>query len=309
MKVSIIGLGRVGSTLAYTLLLKGLADELVLVNRSRDKAEGDALDLQHAHLFIDSKIDIRAGEIADTAGSEVIAYCASAPWKDNFTSRLDAAVANTRLMEELIPPLAEASPDAKLVVLSNPVDVLTWHAIRLSAFPPERVMGTGTLVDSARFRELISAQVGIHPSDIRAYSLGEHGDSQFLAFSCAEAGGEPVEDRPDRRAMFERATHAGYEVFNKKGCTNYAIAMAAAYVIETIRADARHTMPLSTLIDGTDKRGGYAGVAGVCLSVPVVVGREGIVRWMQPELNEEETRAFAHSADVVRAAIVGTLGE
>ena len=303
MKISVIGCGRVGSTLAYTLVLKGLADELVLVNRTRDTAEGDALDLQHAHLFIDKPIDIRAGEIEDTAGSEVIALCASAPWKENFDNRLGAAKANTQLFEELVPPLAAASPDAKLVVLTNPVDVLTWHAIRLSGFPPERVMGTGTLVDSARFRELVSAQIGIHPSDIRAYALGEHGDSQFVAFSCAEAGGEPLEDRPDRRAMFSEATRAGYEVFNKKGCTNYAIAMAATYVIETILTDARHTMPLSVLVDG------YEGVSGVCLSLPVVVGREGVVRWMNPKLNEEEAEAFRASASVIREAIVGTVGQ
>lgn len=301
MKVSVVGLGRVGSTLAYTLVLKELVDELVLVNKTQEVAEGDALDLQHAHLFVDRAIDIRAGEAAATAGSEVVAICASAPWKDDFTNRLDAAAANARLMEELIPPLAEASPDAKLVMLSNPVDVLTWHAIRLSGFPPERVMGTGTLVDSARFRQSVSEQVGIHPADIRAYAMGEHGDSQFLAFSSAEAGGEPLEDRPDRRAMFEAATRAGYEVFQKKGCTNYAIAMAAAYVIESILTDARHTMPLSVLVDN------YHGVSDVCLSAPVVVGRKGVVRWMKPDLNAEEADALRRSAAVIRAAIDQTL--
>ena len=303
MKVSVVGLGRVGSTLAYTLVVKGLPDELVLVNRTRDTAEGDALDLRHAHLFVDKQIDIRAGEVADTAGSDVVVLCASAPWKENFTSRLDAAMANTRLLERLAPPIAEASPDAKLLVVTNPVDVLTWHAIRLTGFPPERVMGTGTLVDSARFRELVSEQVGIHPTDIRAYALGEHGDSQFLAFSCAEAGGEPLEDRPDRRAMFAEASRAGYEVFRKKGHTNYAIAMAAAYVVEAIVTDARHTMPLSVLVDG------YEGVSGVCLSLPVVVGRAGVVRWMHPKLSAEESAAFRASASVIRQAIVATIGE
>lgn len=309
MKISVVGMGRVGSALAYTLVLKQLADELVLVNRRREVAEGEALDLQHAHLFIDHHINIRAGEIEDTAGSEVIAICASVPWKDNFTDRLNAALSNTRLMEELVPPLAAASPDAKIVLLSNPVDVLTWHAIRLSGFPPERVMGTGTMVDSARFRELISNQVGIHPADIRAYAMGEHGDSQFLAFSSAEAGGEPLDDTPERRVMFKQAAGAGYEVFQKKGHTNYAVAMAGAYLIETVLTDARHTMPLSVMIDGSATRGGYAGISGVCLSVPVVVGREGVVRWLRPQLNEEETAALGRSADVIRQAIVATMGE
>lgn len=301
MKVSIIGLGRVGSTLAYTLVLKELVDELVLVNRRGEVAEGDALDLQHAHLFIEHKIAIRAGDVSDTAGSEVVAICASAPWKENFTSRNDAAIANTRLFEELIPAVAAASPDAKLVILSNPVDVLAWHAIRLSGFNSRRVMGTGTLVDSARFRELLSAQVGIHPADLRAYVLGEHGDTQFPAFSCAQAGGEPIEDRPDRRAMFDEATQAGLDVFRKKGYTNYAIAMAGAYVIESILTDARHTMPLSVLIEG------YCNVRDVCLSIPVVVGRDGIDRQLKPELTPDEARAFRKSAAAVRSVIDATL--
>ncbi len=306
MKVSIIGAGRVGSTLAYTLVVKEVVDEIVLVGRQRDgkrddAVDGEALDLQHAHLFVDRNIDIRAGAIADTAGSEVIVVTASTPWKEGFTDRLKSAAANTRLMEELIPPLAAASPDAKIVMVSNPVDVLTWHAIRLSGFGPSRVMGTGTLVDSARFRDMVGEEVGIHPADIRVYALGEHGDSQFVAFSGAEAGGEPLEDRPDRREMFARAVAAGYEVFNKKGCTNFAIAMAATYLIEAIVTDARYTMPLSVLVDG------YQGVSGVCLSLPVVVGRKGIVRWMKPELNEEEAEAFRASAAKIRKVIVDTL--
>lgn len=303
MKVSVVGIGRVGATLAYTLVVKELVDELVLVGNNRDAAEGDALDLQHAHLFVDRHIDIRSGGVADTAGSEVVVLCASMPWKDNFHDRLQSAAANTRLFEELVPPLAAASPNAKIVVVSNPVDVLTWHTIRLSGFDPRRVMGTGTLVDSARFRDMIGAEVGIHPADLRVYALGEHGDSQFVAFSQASCGGEPLEDTPERRDLFRRAVHAGYDVFQKKGCTNYTIAMAAAHLIETILTDARHTMPLSVLVDG------YLGVSGVCLSLPVVVGRQGIVRWMKPELNEAEAEAFRASASVIREAIVATLDE
>lgn len=301
MKVSIIGIGRVGSTLAYTLVLKEIVSELVLVHRSREPAEGDALDLHHAHLFVEHNTKIRAGEIADTAGSAVIAVCASEPWKENFNSRSDAAIANTRLFERIIPPLAEASPDAAFVILSNPVDVLTWHTIRLSGFDPRKIMGTGTLIDSARFRQALSEQVGIHPTDLRAYVLGEHGDSQFPAFSCAEAGGEPIEDRPDRRDMFKQVKQAGFDVFFKKGYTNYAIAMAGASIVESILTDARHTMPLSVLIDG------YCGVTDVCLSVPVVVGRNGIERWLKPQLCDEEADAFRRSAAVVRGVIDGTL--
>lgn len=307
MKVSIIGTGRVGSTLAYTLLLKEFVNELVLVNRTPEVAEGHARDLEHALMFVDHRVQVRAGGVAETAGSDVLAICASRPWRDDFTNRLDLAVENTRLMEELLPPLAEASPDAKIVMLTNPVDVLTWHAIRITGFEPRRVMGTGTVIDSARFREAVSQQVGIHPADIRAYAMGEHGESQFLAFSRASVGGEPLEDRPDRREMFSQAVRAGLEVFNLKGCTEFAISMAAAHVIESILTDSRHTMPLSVSVDGSGSWGEAYGLSGVCLSLPVVIGREGIVRWLKPELDEEEIAALQHSAGVIRVAIVGTL--
>jgi L-lactate dehydrogenase len=144
---------------------------------------------------------------------------------------------------------------------------------------------------------LISKQVGIHPTDLRAYVLGEHGDSQFPALSCAEAGGEHIEDRPDRRAMAQQAKEAGIEVFRKKGYTNYAVAAAAATVIQSILTDARFTLPLSVLIDG------YCDVRDVCLSVPVVVGSMGVDRWLKPDLSEEETRKFQHSAAIVRQVI------
>lgn len=303
MKVSIIGTGRVGSTLAYTLVLKELVDELVLVNRTPEIAEGHALDLEHALMFVDHRVSIRSGGVEETAGSDILAICASRPWRDDFADRMDLAVENTRLLEEILPPLAEASPDSRIVMLSNPVDVLTWHAIRITGFDPHRVLGTGTIIDSARFREAVGQEVGIHPADIRAYAMGEHGDSQFLAYSHASAGGEPLEDRPDRREMFSKAVRAGLEVFSMKGCTEFAIAMAASHVIDAILTDSRHTMPLSVLVDG------YQGVSGVCLSLPVVVGREGVVRWMKPELNEEEAAAFRHSASVIREAIVETLDE
>ncbi|MGH8624307.1 MAG: hypothetical protein ACREYC_03170 [Gammaproteobacteria bacterium] len=163
--------------------------------------------------------------------------------------------------------------------------------------PPSRVLGTGTLIDSARFRSMLSAEVGIHPDDLRAYILGEHGPSQFPALSLAQAGGEAIEDNRGRRRMFDQAVDAGFEVFRSKGYTNDAIAMAAALIIESIAFDKRHTMPISTLIDG------YLGVRDVCLSVPVVVGREGITRVLQPDLNELEIDAFRASAVTVRGAI------
>lgn len=297
MKVSIVGLGRVGSTLAYTLLLKEAARELVLVHTDAEKAEGDAADLRHARLFIEHRTDIAAGTVADTRDSDVVVVTASRPWRDDFTDRLDAARMNSKLFAELIPPLAQASPEAVLIVVSNPVDVLTYQAIRFSNFPAARVIGTGTLVDSARFRALLADEVGIHPEDLRAYTLGEHGESQFPAFSVAESGGEKIDATAERHALFERAMRAGIDVFNLKGYTNFAIAMATYHIVDSVLTDARRTMPVSVLIDD------YLGVSDVCLSVPCVIGAGGIQRKLRPALDDRETRAFQLSAKLLRRAI------
>lgn len=301
MKISIIGLGSVGATLAYTLVAKEIGSELVLVDRDADIARGHAEDLQHANLFLRKIAHVRHGDVAQTANSDVIAFCASRPWKEGFTDRLAAADANTRLLEDLIPPLAEHSPNACLLMFTNPVDVLTYHAIRLSGYPAERVMGTGTLIDSARFRYILSQQVEIHPDDLRAYILGEHGNSQFPALSIAQAGGERIETNQTRQEMFEQAMQAGVDVLKLKGHTNFAIAMAGAAIIECIAADERRTFPISVRVDD------YLGVRDVCLSVPVVVGRSGVARRLEPQLSEKEGEAFRRSAQVIREVIDQTM--
>lgn len=299
MKVTIIGPGKVGMVLAYTLMLRGVAREIVLVGSDRVKAEGEALDLTHAQAFQQIPVKVRAGEIDDAAGSEVVAVCASVPMPSGLLSRNALAQGNADLMKKLLPQVAAVAPEAKLVMVTNPVDVLTWQALELTGFPRERVMGTGTLVDSVRFRELLSAMLHIHPDDLRAYILGEHGEHQFPAMSVAQAGGERIDDTPDRRALCERAKHFGIEVFKKKGNTCYAIGQAAAYIIEAILLDEKRTVPLSVKIDG------YLDVSGVCLSVPVVVGRRGVERYLHPDLNADEAAQFRAAAAAVRGVIAG----
>ncbi len=299
MKVTIIGPGKVGMVLAYTLVLRGIAREIVLVGSDRVKAEGEALDLTHAQAFQQIPVKVRAGEIEDAAGSEVVAVCASVPMPSGLLSRNALAQGNADLMKKLLPRVAEVAPEAKLVMVTNPVDVLTWQALELTGFPRERVMGTGTLVDSVRFRELLSEMLHIHPDDLRAYILGEHGEHQFPAMSVAQAGGEKIDDTPERRALCERAKYFGIEVFQKKGNTCYAIGQAAAYIIEAILLDEKRTVPLSVKIEG------YLGVSGVCLSVPVVVGRRGVERYLHPDLNAEEAAQFRAAAEAVKTVIAG----
>jgi len=272
-----------------------------LVNRRPEIAQGEASDLQHALSFADKPMVVRAAEVDDTVDSDIVVLCVSVPASGDVKSRLDLAVGNGRLFNHLVPPLAKASPHAIFIVVSNPVDVLTWHTLKLSNFDPGRVIGTGTLIDSARLRAMLSQKVGIHPDDVRAYILGEHGQSQFPAYSLEMAGGVRIEQSIESLEMFEQAVNAGEQVYKSKGYTNYAIAMATTLIIDAIVHNANRTMPASVLIDN------YVGVKDVCLSVPVVIGRPGVTQVLRPPLNEIETTAFRKSAVIVRKVIDDTL--
>ena len=297
MKVSLIGTGRVGSTLAFQLLLRGLGEELVLVDRNRKVAEGEALDLHHAEAFTSHPMLIRAGELGDTEESDVIVMTCSVPWNQEYTNRFDIGRDNLKLFKQVVPPLAEASPDAKILVITNPVDVMTYHAIKLSGFGPNRVFGTGTLIDSARFRTMLSTKLGIHPDDLRAYILGEHGDTQLPVFSMAVAGGARIAEDEATHEIFRRASRSGFDVVHCKGHTNFAISMAAALVVEAIVWDTHRTMPLSVHMSG------FLGIDDVCLSLPVVVGKEGITQVFHPDMGEDEIAAFKQCARTVRQGI------
>ncbi|MDB6110087.1 MAG: L-lactate/malate dehydrogenase [Pedosphaera sp.] len=297
MKISVVGMGKVGSALAFTLCQRNFVHEMVLVGRRREFALGEALDLRHAQSFVEVPTRISAGTAEDTAGSDIIAVCASVPAPTVLVDRAALGPGNVRLMQELLPPLARLSPKAILVMVSNPVDVLTHYAIEFTGFPAERVIGSGTLIDSARLRHELSLELGIHSQDLRAYILGEHGDSQFAAMSCATAGGEAIDDTPKRRALIAQVVSAGLEVFKHKGYTNYGIALSVAAIVEAVALDTKRTLPVSVVVDG------FLGVEDVCLSLPAVVGRAGIERILRPQLNAAEAAAFRASAAAVRDQI------
>jgi len=297
MKISVVGVGKVGSTLAFALSQRNFVHDMVLVGRHRNVTLGDALDMRHAQSFVEVPTRIIAGAAEDTAGSDIIAICASVPIPTDMVDRAILGPGNVKLMQELLPPLAKLSPQAIIVMVSNPVDVLTYYAIKFTGFPPQRVLGTGTLIDSVRLRHELSLEIGIHSSDLRAYILGEHGGTQFAAMSCATAGGEAIDDTPKRRELIAHATRAGLEIFQCKGYTNYGIALSATAIVEAIALDTKHTMPVSVAVDG------FLGVNDVCLSLPAVVGRGGVERILHPRLNEDESRAFRDSAAAVRRQI------
>jgi L-lactate dehydrogenase len=298
MKISIIGLGNVGSTLAYTLILKGVASELVLVDKNENRALGDALDLEHCQSFGPRICSVKAGTVDDTSGSGLIIIAASMPWNPaTMKERKDLAIPNYAFFRDLIPSLVSASPDAVFLVITNPVDAMCYFTWELSGLPPGRVLGSGTLVDSARFRTELSRALSIHPDDIRAYVLGEHGPNQFPALSATLAGGQRITDTELCMRLFADSSQVGDQIMKAKGYTNFAVASAAALIAECIATDAHRTIPVSTLIEGT------YGVSDVYLSLPGVIGKRGLERALTPDLEQAEIELFRLSGKAVRDII------
>ncbi|WP_165067916.1 lactate/malate family dehydrogenase [Paludisphaera rhizosphaerae] len=297
MKISVVGMGKVGAATAFALVTRGLPHELVLVGRTRERAEGDAHDLLHASALV-RPMKVTAGDIQDTACSHIVILAVSAGADDVSKGRAALADANARLLREIVPPLAEASPSAVFVVMTNPVDVCTYVTLKASGLPAGRVMGTGTLIDTMRFRVLLSRQTGINPEDVRAYILGEHGETQFPALSVASAGGVRFEPRDSTvRAFAEEAREGGHHVARSKGYTNFAVALAATSICEAVAHDARTVLPVSTHVAG------FKGLGDVCLSLPCVVGRRGVARVLDIHLDPEETDLLHKSAAAIREVI------
>lgn len=297
MKIAIVGTGKVGSTLAYCLVLKQLCEYLVISGRTSGMAWGDALDLRHALAFCPRPMQVDGCTNGEVSDCDIVVVTASVPSLAGSSSRMDLGLGNVAVFRKLIPMLAANNPKALFLILTNPVDVMTFAAQQFSGFAPERVMGVGTLVDSARFRAMLSHELNIHPQDLRTYVLGEHGPNQFPVLGNAMAGGERLGNTPQNRQIFEQVMNAGLEVYQYKGYTNHAIATAASMVIESIVYDENRTLPLSIHFDE------WMGIQDNCFSIPVVVGRKGVVRALRPELDEAELLALQKAATAVKAGI------
>ena len=297
MKITVIGIGKVGSTVA--LYSRATASPTRSSFGTEPEASPRRTPFQQACGFTPHYVTVRAGDVQASAGSDVLVMCASVPTDRGLTDRAKLAAGNAALVRDVIPQFASASPNAVIVNVTNPVDAMTWQILQVSGFPWQRVVGTGTLVDSARFRDRLSKQVGIHPVDLNAYILGEHGDSQFAALSVATAGGEHIDATPARYLMLEDAKESAFEVLRAKGFTNYTVSMAVKMIVESIVRDLRYTMPVSARVDG------FCGVRDVCLSVPAVIGRGGVRQLLKPDLDEKEQAAFRRCAEVVRGIIEG----
>jgi L-lactate dehydrogenase len=304
-RVAVVGAGHVGSTFAYALLLSGLAAEIVLIDVNRSKAEGEAMDLNHAVPFT-HPTRIWAGDYADCAGAMVTVLTAGANQKPG-QSRLDCLQTNARIWREIVAQIAHHNPHGILLVATNPVDVLTYAALKLSGLPPTRVLGSGTILDTARFRFLLSQHFGVDARSVHAYIIGEHGDSEVPVWSLANIAGMHLPDycRVQRlpydpqqmQKIFESTRDAAYQIIQRKGATYYAVAAGLLRITQSILRHQNTVLSVSSLIED------YCGISDVCLSLPTVVDRGGIQRVLRLELDKDETAKLRHSADLLKETI------
>ena len=300
-KIVLIGCGAVGSTFAYTVLVRALANELVIIDANRNKAEGDVLDLNHG-LLLAKPMRITAGDYADCAGADIIVITAGAAQRPGET-RIDLMHRNVAIFDSIIKQITPHNQEAILLIASNPVDILTQVALKLSGWPKERVIGSGTILDSSRFRYLVAERLRVDPRNVHGFIVGEHGDTEVPLWSSLGVAGLRLDDCNDERwclgdaereRIYRETKGAAYEIIQKKGATYYAIALTLARICEAILKDQRSVLPVSSYL--TD----YHGVSGVCLGVPTIVGRAGVEELVRMRLTDEEERQFHHSAASLR---------
>lgn len=306
-RVAIVGTGRVGSTFAYTLASAGLVREIVLIDADVQRAEGEAMDIAHAVPF-HRPVRIRAGRLEDAAGAVMTvmtAGVAQQPGED----RPALFQRNVEVLRGTIEAVVRANPQGLLLVATNPVDALTYVAWRLSGLPARQVIGSGTVLDSARLRAELSAHYGVDARNVHAYVLGEHGDSEVVAWSSATLGNVKLRDycdltgmacQPgDMDAIAARVRSAAYEIIRRKGATNFAIASALTRIVEAVVRDEHAVLTVSTLVQGE------YGVRDVCLSLPVIIGRSGVQRVLPVPLATAEVESLRRSASVIHALLDG----
>ncbi len=301
-KIAIIGAGSVGATIAYAVMTRGLAQELILVDKLKEKARAETTDLNHGTMFVPPVI-VRDGDIGACADARVVVITAGAKQQPG-QSRLDLAGANAAMFRTLIPDVVRAAPDALLLIVSNPVDVLTDLAWRLSGLPAERVLGSGTVLDTSRFRFLLGRHFEVSVSNIHAYIIGEHGDSEVPVWSSAQIGNVPLAslqlpgrsplDEPARKSIFEEVRGAAGQVIKAKGATNWAVGLAVTRIIQALLRDERLVLTVSRQLEH------YYGVRNIAVSVPRIVTSHGAESALPIPLSHQEEAAFQRSAEVVR---------
>jgi L-lactate dehydrogenase len=308
MKTGIVGSGFVGATAAYALVMRGVGRRVVLVDMNKARAEAEADDILHAVPFA-NPVEVTAGDYADLAGCRVVVVSAGVGQKPGET-RLQLLGRNAQVFKQVIPNILEHAPDAVLLIATNPVDIMTHLAARYAGeagVPSSRVIGSGTTLDTARFRALVGRQLKVDSQHIHAYVLGEHGDSEVLPWSLVSVGGIPLPEfctgreisicEDDYAVIDEQVRRAAYHIIEGKGATYYGIGSAIARITEVILQDERSILTVCTPMPDV------AGVKNVTVSLPNLVGGEGIIQTFYPKLNDSETAALRNSAQVIRSVI------
>lgn len=300
-KVTIVGAGAVGSTFAYALAIDGAADEIVLVDKQEDLAKGQALDLAHGRAFIPNAI-IRSGDVSDYSDAQVIVITAGASQEKGDT-RLDLLEKNIGIINSIVDDIVEQNSNAVLLVVTNPVDVLTYAALKRSGFDRSRVIGSGTVLDSSRFRHFLGDECGIDPRNVHAYILGEHGDSEFAAWSLSSIAGKRIgEDcfkNPEKtkKVIEEKVRNSAYHIIDYKGATNFAVGLAMVEITKAVLKNRNSVLTVSVKFEGE------YGLDDVCLSVPCVVNQNGAEKMLVANFEEDEFDLLKKSSEVLKKEI------
>jgi len=307
-KVVIIGAGFVGATSAYAIMNRGLASEIVLVDIDEKKAEGEMMDLNHGATFV-KPVRISTGDYEDCRDASIVIIAAGAN-QEPGESRLDLAEKNTAIFKKIVPQIVDYTKDAILLVVTNPVDILTAVTRKISTLPANKVMGSGTVLDTSRFRYLLSLHCKINPKNIHAYVLGEHGDHEVVAWSLTSIAGVPFRDycvlcgrgHNSRDFMDEisgKVRNSAYEIIEKKGVTYYAVGLAVARIVESIFRDENTILTVSTVLEG------QYGLKGLALSLPAIVGHGGAEKILDLKLSEEEEKELVESGEILKGILQG----
>ncbi|MDH6370881.1 L-lactate dehydrogenase [Paenibacillus sp. PastF-3] len=305
-KVAIVGAGMVGSSCAYSMVNQAICDEIMMIDRTYDRAMAQALDLSHCMDFTSTRTKVYAGTHSDCAGMDVVILTAGANPKAGQT-RLDVLEASAVITREIITNIMAGGFDGIFVVAANPVDIVTYMVWKISGLPRHRIIGTGTSIDSSRLKTLLSDVFSIDPRSVNGYALGEHGESQFVAWSHVTIGGKPILQIMDQhRERFHhldledisrKTKDAGWEIFTKKGSTHFGIGSALAYITRSILNDEHKIIAVSAILDGE------YGQSGICTGVPAIIGNTGIQELLELNLNTEEAEKFNASCSIVRSGI------
>lgn len=313
-KAAIVGCGFVGSSSAFTLMESGLFSELVLIDVDKERAQGEALDISHGLPFA-KPMRIYAGDYSDIADASIIIVTAGAGQKPGET-RLDLVRKNLNIFKSIIPQITEYNTEGILLIVANPVDILTYAAAKISGFPSNRVFGSGTVLDTARLKYLIGEHLGVDSRNVHACIIGEHGDSEIAAWSSANVAGVPLNDFCEMRGYYdhdesmarlhERVKNSAYEIIEKKKATYYGIARSVRRICEAIVRDEKSILPVSGVQDGNS---GIEGIEGVALSLPAIVGKNGLEYRVKVSLDENEEKALRESAATLKSVLDAEMGE